>query len=375
MARQQVLAPVVLEVPPDGVDVVRAVLGVVVLDEERRPAHGVIVAPARFVRPGPRERHVVEAGRLDAVPLDSRDLVAPAAQIVANQRTKGRLLRDVELSIPDALRDAVETGSTFIPAQDVRWRVRIGDGDGRAWRCERCEQRPTERLLAIDGSSTVPRSGRDRGRIRPQERWPAAHEAVADECLPDGDVVAADAPGPRTAGSRITEEGEPIACRVATVPIAHAARSFERPEDRLEVDDRLDLTVAPRAQCRREDGLGIRALSPGHLPEAEASAVARPVVPRKSFRIIEREHRSRALALVEAIDPGHHRATDRPSHRSGFYRVRAASSRSRMRRVAPSTGIRSWAIESRSRTVTAPSSSESTSTVTHHGVPISSCRR
>ena len=54
---------------------------------------------------------------------------------------------------------------------------------------------------------------------------------------------------------------------------------------------------------------------------------------------------------------------------------RAASSRSRISRVTPSTGIRSWAIESRSRTVTAPSSSESTSTVTHHGVPISSWRR
>ncbi len=38
-----------------------------------------------------------------------------------------------------------------------------------------------------------------------------------------------------------------------------------------------------------------------------------------------------------------------------------------MSRVTPSTGTRSWVIESRSRTVTAPSSSESTSTVTHHG--------
>ena len=52
-----------------------------------------------------------------------------------------------------------------------------------------------------------------------------------------------------------------------------------------------------------------------------------------------------------------------------------AASRSRMSRLTPSTGTRSCAIESRSRTVTAPSSSESTSTVTHHGVPISSWRR
>ena len=54
---------------------------------------------------------------------------------------------------------------------------------------------------------------------------------------------------------------------------------------------------------------------------------------------------------------------------------RAAESRSRISRFTPSIGTRSWVIESRSRTVTAPSSSDSTSTVTHHGVPISSWRR
>jgi len=40
-----------------------------------------------------------------------------------------------------------------------------------------------------------------------------------------------------------------------------------------------------------------------------------------------------------------------------------------------SAETRSWVIESRSRIVTLPSSSDSTSTVTHHGVPISSWRR
>jgi len=46
-----------------------------------------------------------------------------------------------------------------------------------------------------------------------------------------------------------------------------------------------------------------------------------------------------------------------------------------MYRVTWSAEIRSCVIASRSRTVTLPSSSESTSTVTHHGVPISSWRR
>ncbi len=48
------------------------------------------------------------------------------------------------------------------------------------------------------------------------------------------------------------------------------------------------------------------------------------------------------------------------------------------RRSSPSSsamGTRTWSVVSRSRTVTALSSSESKSTVTHHGVPTSSWRR
>ena len=57
------------------------------------------------------------------------------------------------------------------------------------------------------------------------------------------------------------------------------------------------------------------------------------------------------------------------------YPARAADSRSRISRFTPSTGTRSWVIDRGRGSVTAPSSSESTSTVTHHGVPISSWRR
>ena len=59
--------------------------------------------------------------------------------------------------------------------------------------------------------------------------------------------------------------------------------------------------------------------------------------------------------------------------RSG--RGQAASIRWRSSATSPSTGTRTCSVVSRSRTVTAPSSSESKSTVTHHGVPTSSWRR
>src|SRR5204863_12724 len=51
---EQVLPEVAVEVAPDRVDVVGVVLGVVVLDEERRPLHAVVVPLPHFevARPG-----------------------------------------------------------------------------------------------------------------------------------------------------------------------------------------------------------------------------------------------------------------------------------------------------------------------------------
>jgi len=90
---------------------------------------------------------------------------------------------------------------------------------------------------------------------------------------------------------------------------------------------------------------------------------------REWFELMERPH------FVLWHVPEGHRAHLRCPEGHEVPSSRAASRRSRMSRVTPSTGTRSCAIESRSRTVTAPSSSESTSTVMHHGVPISSWRR
>ena len=79
----------------------------------------------------------------------------------------------------------------------------------------------------------------------------------------------------------------------------------------------------------------------------------RPLV--EPSRAIEREHR--------------------PLRGDAAAQTRAAARRSWIAALTPSTGTRSCVIASRSRIVTAPSSSDSTSTVTHHGVPTSSWRR
>ena len=65
---QQVPGEVAAQVAPHGVDVIRAVLGVVVLDEQARTAERVIVAGAWLDRPGPPEAHLVESGVGDVGP-------------------------------------------------------------------------------------------------------------------------------------------------------------------------------------------------------------------------------------------------------------------------------------------------------------------
>src|SRR5262245_10326471 len=56
---EQVGAEVVPRVVPHGVDVVRAVLAVVVLDEERGTVQPVVVRLLRVDGPGPREAHAL----------------------------------------------------------------------------------------------------------------------------------------------------------------------------------------------------------------------------------------------------------------------------------------------------------------------------
>ena len=58
---EQVVAEIVFEVSPDAVNVVGVVLGVVVLDQERRPLDAVVVGHSSLDAAGPREADFVDA--------------------------------------------------------------------------------------------------------------------------------------------------------------------------------------------------------------------------------------------------------------------------------------------------------------------------
>ena len=102
-----------------------------------------------------------------------------------------------------------------------------------------------------------------------------------------------------------------------------------------------------------------------------------------STRVAPRAAERQASGDAAAASPHRHEACGEP-FRDTVAHVRAVAasilgyapfSRSARYSSICASGTRSCAIESRSRTVTALSSSESKSTVTHSGVPISSWRR
>src|SRR5919204_5018999 len=66
MLPQQIASEISLEVAPHRVDVVRVVLRVVVLDEEGRPLHAVVVFLAALGVAGPREADLLDAGLPEA---------------------------------------------------------------------------------------------------------------------------------------------------------------------------------------------------------------------------------------------------------------------------------------------------------------------
>jgi hypothetical protein len=115
--------------------------------------------------------------------------------------------------------------------------------------------------------------------------------------------------------------------------------------------------------ARRRDGLGEPALLDLDVALADRQHGHVHVVLRVEHR---RAHG----------EPGRHGQARHDQLAAGARAARAhAPSRAAMSAGRSAAGTRSCVMLSRSRTVTVPSFTESPSTVTHHGVPTSSCRR
>ena len=86
MRLQQILAKTVGGIVPDAMYMVCPVLRVIVLDEERRAVHAIIMRLSRGVTTGPGEMESVDAGRGDFVQFCLRHIRARVTHVRFNQR-------------------------------------------------------------------------------------------------------------------------------------------------------------------------------------------------------------------------------------------------------------------------------------------------
>lgn len=140
MLTKQVAAEVPVEVPPHRMDVVRVVLRVVVLDEESRALHPVVVGCAASQVAGPRKGDRVRAGSLEPRHPLSRDLVGHVGRVGSDELHEHRALWLREPLGRDPGRrqggDVELRSGHDVPGRDVG-----DDGDGSLGVIERQDER------------------------------------------------------------------------------------------------------------------------------------------------------------------------------------------------------------------------------------------
>ena len=260
MRREEVLAPVVLQVAPDRVDVVGAVLGVVVLDDEARPADRVVVAAAGRLRARPGERDLGQAGIGDLGPGRVGDLRSDAIDVVPDQPLERRLPRRRR-----GPRDGCRPGRTGRrPAVRCRSGCRRAPGRRRPPRGARPASAPRGARAPAPprraaSASPPARPARDDRRVRPEERRRRADHPTAGEREVDRDVMAADPPRPR---------------RPPNPASPKTANQYSSGSRRLQSDRPAARSSSPRTVSRAM----IAAISPG------GSARSSPTRPRRRRR-------------------------------------------------------------------------------------------
>ena len=134
---QDVAAEIGAQVAPHRVHVVDPALGVVVLDEQLRALHAVVVRLADFGAAGPRERQRAERVVVGVLGrLGVGELVGDAADVDVEQGAQDVALRRGEVAAGDALRRQREAdGGEVLGAQ-------AGDLLGRALASPRPVRRP-----------------------------------------------------------------------------------------------------------------------------------------------------------------------------------------------------------------------------------------
>src|SRR4029079_6144398 len=110
-------------------DVIGAVLGVVVFDQQARTAHRVVVPPPALDRAGPGEARLRETVGDYLALFVVGQIIGRATEVMADQRFEPGLRVARHVGIRETARDSTPIGTRGVRRQDLRRRDGIHDRD------------------------------------------------------------------------------------------------------------------------------------------------------------------------------------------------------------------------------------------------------
>ncbi len=304
---QQVHAEVALEVPPHGVDVVRAVLRAVVLDQERRALHPVVVRKAALQPAHPRECDRVESGPADLLHALAGDRPRHHRRVLLDQRQEhpplgGGHRRPREAAV------LLHGRLARVARQDVAGRRRAQHGPPALRRVERLDERPAEVLLGRQHARAFLGPLAHLRGVAPHELRRRRQRPPCDDRPVKREVVALVAPAPRPGRRGVAEDRHVVQLEVASDGIA-----LDHRQHRLEHPDGLGFRVALLAQTGLEKRARRVPLGAGHPLERQPRPLARDEEPAEALLGVEGQPRDPRLALVQRREEG----ARRPRHVRG----------------------------------------------------------
>ncbi len=310
--RQQIAAEIAVEVAPDGVAVVRAVLDVVVLDDEVRRLDPVVVRRTGVGGTDPGEVDRV-AGRFDLGATLLGQVRRHVAGVLLDQRVEQFALFGPERARGQAL-SFFGRHSRLVRGEDVAGRFVADHGLLALVVVEGLEQRAGEVLLATQGAQSLARAARNTVRVGAEEQGRGGGRLAGDDGEVERYVVSLEAPAPVAVLAWFTEERHVVAERIPHRREAVGAGRFLEPAQYgLQAHDGGRLAVAPAAERGAEQGVEQVMLVGTHVQHRKPFSLLRDEVPVDAFGGVEVEHDGRALLVAQ----GGEQVVRRRGHRVG----------------------------------------------------------
>ena len=296
-----VVAEVLLQVAPGGVDVVSTALKVGHLEQEGWALDAVVVRLADFEAAVPGEHEGVLHG-VDRRELAGGEVRAGAANVFEDDLSEHLLLFGGEGRGGDALVLDESVGLLLVASHDVLVGILAKEALLALFGGEGLGELASE-VVFVAQELEAHESGLaflDLARVAGEEGGRRADELAVNQREVEREVVAFPAEAPSALGVRRTEDRHEVVLGVTL----RARALFDFQEQLFEGHDLLSLHVATTAEGNGEDGLGEVALAGIHFLERQALAGGRHEDPVSALSVVEAKGRLGLLVSLQGAEEG-----------------------------------------------------------------------